>query len=252
VTDPIVILDLFPRHFNVNGDCGNVLCLRRRLEWAGIPVTVLELEPGQAWPQERPDLVHLGGGSLAAQRAALPELVANRERLAGWIAVGMPFLAVAGGFQLSMGTVSLSPGQAEAGLGVFAGSSDPAGSRISGFAVARSEHGLIFGYQNLGQVVRLAPGQPALGDLVHGHGNDSPAATEGAVSGSAIGSNLHGPLLPKNPALADAMIRAALSPRGIPYELGEAHAKADHYAAKGNETIVERLELGKTLTAPSA
>ncbi|MHB1235187.1 MAG: type 1 glutamine amidotransferase [Microbacteriaceae bacterium] len=245
---PLLILDLFAQHFNVNGDCGNVLCLRRRLEWAGIPVEVREIGADDQWPSSPPDLVHIGGGSVAAQAAALPDLMAHRSQLVDWVDAGVPMLAVAGGFQLAMESVQLTGPEDVPSLGIFSGSSAAVETRISSFAVVTTPLGLIFGYQNLGQSVLLADEQLPFGEVLHGTGNAFSPGTEGAVRQNAIGTNVHGPVLPKNPALADRLIRLALDRRGGPeYLHGESHTKADHYAVMGNETIIDRLELGKIL-----
>src|SRR5699024_1813306 len=84
VSDRVVILNLFPAHADLNGDRGNVLALRQRLVWSGIPVEVLDIHAGDGWPQTVPDIVHLGGGTVAAQRAMLPSLVPEASRLADW------------------------------------------------------------------------------------------------------------------------------------------------------------------------
>ena len=248
MTRRLQILDLFAQHFNVNGDSGNVLCLRRRLEWADIPVEVLTIEPGERWPRTPPDLLHIGGGSVAAQAAALPVLMDHRSLLADWVDAGVALLAVAGGFQLTMDSVELTSGEREPALGIFAGSSAAVETRISSFAVAATQFGLVVGYQNLGQSVQLVDDQHPLGELVHGTGNLFSPGTEGALRNKAIGTNLHGPVLPKNPALADWLIGSALERRGgQEYRLGPAHQKADHVATMGNEVIIDRLELRKNL-----
>ncbi len=248
MTRPLLILDFFAEHFNVNGDCGNVLCLQRRLEWAGIPVEVREIGLDDQWPRTPPDLVHIGGGSVAAQAAALPVLMTHRSQLADWVEAGVPLLAVAGGFQLTMDSVQLAGTESIPSLGIFSGTSATVETRISSFAVIETPLGLIFGYQNLGQSVRLADEQPPFGKILHGTGNAFSPETEGAVRGNAIGTNLHGPILPKNPALADQLIRVALDRRGGPeYRHGPSHSTADHYALMGNETIMDRLELRKAL-----
>lgn len=239
------ILDVFPGHFNINGDGGNILALRRRLEWSGISVEVHETAVGESWPAEA-DLVHIGGGTAAAQRAAVAALRAEADRISDWVADGVPLLAIAGGFQLAVERVRL-PGEGDTveGLGLFAGESRPTAEHDPGPVVGRHpELGWVAGFQNLAQSVELGAGQAPFLEVHHGRGNEfSPG--EGAVTGTAIGTRLHGPLLPKNPQLADHLIRQALRRRGAEeaYRHGEQHRLADGYAAQAWRALRERVKL---------
>lgn len=241
----IRILDVFPGHFDQNGDSGNVLALRRRLEWSGFDVTVDRVDPGDDWATRVPDFVVVGGGSIPAQRDALPHLVAQGERIAEWIAAGSVYLAVAGGYALSATEVQL-PGEtsARAGIGVFAGRSAPTGRLVSGPIAFRSiEHGVLHGYVNLAQRVQLADVGDALGSIEVGPWSEPTGAAEGAQRGHAYGTHAHGPIVPKNPRLADAIIRAGLARLGIAdrYRPGTAHARVDELARRARASLAARL-----------
>ncbi|MFI5101157.1 MAG: glutamine amidotransferase, partial [Actinomycetes bacterium] len=67
------------------------------------------------------------------------------------------------------------------------------------------------GYENHSGMTRLGPHQEPLGRVLRGTGTSSHRRTEGAMTGSAIGTYLHGPVLARNPALADHLIRRAIS-----------------------------------------
>ncbi|MBO9578918.1 MAG: hypothetical protein J7480_09155 [Microbacteriaceae bacterium] len=244
----VTILDVFPGHFDQNGDSGNLLALRRRLEWAGLDVVVASVDPGDAWPAEAPDFVLVGGGSIPAQRDALPSLVAESSRLGDWIAGGTAYLAVAGGYALSTAIVHF-PGDdaSQAGAGVFPARSEPLESLATGMLVVRSAGlGVLHGYVNLRQRVILqdAP-EHALGEIVRGPWTGMDGRPEGAIAGSAFGSHAHGPLLPKNPVLADAFIRLGLARRGLAerYVPGERHAHVDELARRARASLAQRLEL---------
>jgi len=240
------ILNVFPERFDVNGDRGNVLALQRRLEWAGIEVRVTELALGDGWPSRSPDLVHIGGGTVAAQRSALPALRSERERVSDWLAAGTPFLAVAGGLQLSATRVLL-PGDEfeEEGLGVFDAWSRPTGGHRSGPLVGESgDWGTLFGYEHLAQSIELAAAQAPLSCVVAGSGNVFTPGTDGARSGTAFGSHSHGPLLPKNPRFTDHLIALALMHAGEgDYRLTERHRAADALAERGRAVLARRLNL---------
>ena len=82
-----------------------------------------------------------------------------------------------------------------------------------GNIVLESDFGRLVGFENHSGETILEPEQAPLGRVVKGHGNSSKGSNEGAVSRNAIGTYLHGPILPKNPALADHLILTALRRR---------------------------------------
>jgi CobQ-like glutamine amidotransferase family enzyme len=86
-------------------------------------------------------------------------------------------------------------------------------ARCIGDVVLATEFGDIVGFENHGGRTYLAEGQAPLGRVIRGYGNNAEDGQEGARTGNAIGTYLHGSLLPKNPALADELILAALRRR---------------------------------------
>jgi CobQ-like glutamine amidotransferase family enzyme len=171
------ILVLYPEHLNLNGDVANAGVLARRFNWYGLDAAIDFLHPGDPLPGYRPDVIILGHGSAAAWSAIEADLVALLPQLRTWIADGCYGLAV------NSGQERLHSGDA----GVFA---EPllSGDRVSKFAVAAADEVLpdlrVLGYQNS---VWNAP-------LIERTGN-------------FIGTQLHGPVLAKNSALADWIIR---------------------------------------------
>jgi CobQ-like glutamine amidotransferase family enzyme len=75
------------------------------------------------------------------------------------------------------------------------------------------------GFENHGGRTRLGPRARPLGRVVAGFGNNGEDGTEGAVEGTVFGTYLHGPLLPKNPWLADLLTGLALRRRHGPVTL---------------------------------
>ena len=73
----------------------------------------------------------------------------------------------------------------------------------------------LIGFENHGGRTYLDGGEP-LGRVISGFGNNGEDGSEGCIAGSVYGSYLHGPLLPKNPALADHLLGLALRRRGLP------------------------------------
>jgi len=76
-----------------------------------------------------------------------------------------------------------------------------------------SPFGRLVGFENHSGQTLLESGQEALGTVSKGFGNDPRSGREGAVTGNAIGTYMHGPVLPKNPLLADYLILMALKRR---------------------------------------
>jgi CobQ-like glutamine amidotransferase family enzyme len=73
---------------------------------------------------------------------------------------------------------------------------------------------LLTGFENHAGRSFLGPGLEPLGRVLHGGGNNGSDATEGARQGAVFGTYLHGPVLARNPALADLLLRKALKRRG--------------------------------------
>ena len=63
----------------------------------------------------------------------------------------------------------------------------------------------IVGFENHGGRTCINQTKP-LGKVLYGSGNDGKTGYEGIVYKNVIGTYLHGPLLPKNPQLADWLI----------------------------------------------
>ena len=243
-TRPVRILNVFPRHFDVNGDSGNALALARRLEWAGFEFERLEVDPGDAWPGEAPDAVLIGGGTVAAQREALPVLLAERDRVRDWLAAGVPVVAVGGGFALVADTVTLPEEETpRAGLGLFRGTARASAHRAGPVLMASERGGVFAGFVNLRQTVEPAAGVRPLATLLSPAPDALWPASEGVDEGALLGSHSHGPLLARNPALADDVIRRALARTGRAeeYATGERHARVDALAAESLARLREQL-----------
>jgi len=228
------ILHLYPAELGINGDVGNVLALRRRAEWRGIDVEVVNHDVGSVLP-DSVDLVHIGSGPVAGQAAVRADLVLIAPRLAEWKAAGVPFLAIAGGWQLLGARVTSATGEMFEGAGLFASSAVLGERRIVAEVVVESAHGRVAGFENHSAVTTIT-GTP-LGRLVSGTGNGD--GTEGLIEGSSIATNLHGPFLPMNPAWSDGLLRSALRVDSLPD--APQLAAIDAAAAASRSAIAGRL-----------
>ncbi len=213
---PIRIVHLFPELLNLYGDGGNVIVLRKRCEWRGIPVEVEPVGMGQRLDLASADVVMLGGGTDREQRIVCEQLLGCRNEISAYAADGGVMLAVCGGYQLlghsyAMGDETLP------GLGVVDMETVRGEGRLIGNAAISSPicDAPIIGFENHGGRTNLGSGATPLGRVLAGsHGNNGADGTEGVLSGNVVGTYLHGPLLPKNPQVADWLLARALGRRG--------------------------------------
>jgi CobQ-like glutamine amidotransferase family enzyme len=209
---------LYPRLMNLYSDRGNVECLWRRCQWRGIDLRVEEVEIGDAPDFSAHDLVFIGGGEDRQQTIAARDLVTVKgPSLRAALDAGLVCLAVCGGYQLLGEYYRPAEGEDLPGLGYFRLRTEHPGSDVArcvGNVAARWEGGWLVGFENHGGRTYLAGSRP-LARIASGHGNNGRDRTEGAVEGNAIGTYLHGSLLPKNPALADELLARALRRRGV-------------------------------------
>ncbi|HEY2004150.1 MAG TPA: glutamine amidotransferase [Candidatus Saccharimonadia bacterium] len=209
----IVVAHLYPREMNIYGDMGNIMVLRKRLEWRGYEVDVRAVEEGRAFDFAAADIVFGGGGQDSGQMVMGEDLLKRGEDLRQLAADGVPMLVICGMYQLFGRGFMTMEGQEIAGIDVFRASTVGSRVRMIGNIVMESQFGRLMGFENHSGQTLLEPGQEALGTVSKGFGNDPKSGREGAVTGSAVGTYMHGPVLPKNPVLADHLILAALRRR---------------------------------------
>ena len=210
------VAHLYPDVMNIYGDRGNVIALRYRCEARGIGFALTEVNVGDPFDPAEFDLVLIGGGQDREQRRIADDLVARGPGLRDAIDAGMPALAVCGGFQLFGHRYVDQEGGSIPGISVFdleTRHPGPRADRCIGDVVMASELGDLVGFENHGGRTYLAPGQAPFGRVKRGGGNNHEDGTEGARRNNAIGTYLHGSLLPKNPTLADELILAGLRRR---------------------------------------
>ncbi len=231
---------LYPGEMNIYADRGNIAVLERRLAWRGLGLEVTGIGIGDPIVAGAHDLFYLGGGqdrdqAVVAEDLARTKAGALREAVAG----GAAGLCVCGGFQLAGHGYTGTDGSRMPGVGILDLDTVAGPTRLIGNLVIEAEldgeRRSVVGFENHAGRTRLGPGSRPLGRVVQGHGNNGEDGLEGGVTGRVIGTYLHGPLLPKNPWIADTLIGWALEHRtGAPVALAplddtmeeEAHAAA--------------------------
>ena len=203
------ILHLYPREMNLYGDHGNILALRRRCEWRGIRAEVIPCESGDPFPEDV-DIIFGGGGQDSGQSRIEKDLLSRGEQIRALIEEGTPALVICGSYQLFGKGFHTLEGRFIEGIGVFPAETTASAKRLVGnITIMSDEFGEITGFENHSGLTVLH-GCPPLGTVVRGEGNNGKDRTEGARYRNCIGTYLHGPVLPKNPKLADYLILTAL------------------------------------------
>ena len=237
---PLRIVSLYSDVMNVYADRGNLIAIRSRAAERGIPIEVFEVSLGDQLPAEA-DLVLIGGGQDREQHRIADELLAHGARLREWVDAGVAVLAVCGGFQLFGRWYRDQRGAIVRGVEIFDVTSvapGPKAARGVGDVVIRSTVGSVgevVGFENHAGRTYLGPTARPFATVEHGFGNNGADGTEGAVTRNAIGTYLHGSVLPKNPALLDHLLSKALAHRrGEPVALeplASPYAERAHRAA---------------------
>lgn len=206
----INILQLYPRDMNIYGDEGNLLVIRRRLEWYGYEPNVIRYNVGDKFP-ENIDLVVGGGGQDSGQEKIHADLLEIGDKLRKLADDGVPMLVVCGLYQLFGHYFQTLEGKKLAGIDLLDITTIGKTERLIGNIVTDSEEfGAIVGYENHSGQTFLHDHTEAFAHVRFGAGNNSVDGSEGARYKNVIGTYLHGSILPKNPKLADFLIRTAV------------------------------------------
>lgn len=235
MANTITILHLYPREMNLYGDHGNILALVKRCEWRGIKTKVIEHEPGQAIPKNV-DIIFGGGGQDSGQNKIEADLKKIAPELKKLVEAGTPTLVICGLYQL-FGKYFLTQDEHRIeGIGILKLSTTAGPERLIGNIVIKSnQFGQIVGYENHSGLTTLEDKSQALGEVISGAGNNGEDQTEGCFYKNCIGTYLHGPILPKNPKVADFLIETALKRQNPKFdkltELDDSIEKAAHRSA---------------------
>jgi lipid II isoglutaminyl synthase (glutamine-hydrolysing) len=216
-TPELRLLALYPEQMNIYADRGNILFLQRRTEWRGIPFRYAAAGPGDGFDPADHDLIYIGGGQDRDQVLVAEDMLrSKRDAIAAAVEDGAALLAVCGGYQLLGRGYVDQGGQSLPGVGLFphdtvAGERRMIGDVLLECELVPGERRTVAGFENHAGRTRLDPGAEPLGRVIAGFGNDGESGYEGVRIGRAVGTYLHGPLLPRNPWLADWLLSQALA-----------------------------------------
>jgi lipid II isoglutaminyl synthase (glutamine-hydrolysing) len=207
---------LYPDYLNIYADRGNIAVFARRAALRGHELDVSGVSVGDELRPGEHDLLYVGGGQDREQMLVAPDLAAKGEAVREAVAGGAALLGVCGGYQL-LGRGYLGfHGEDMPGVGLFphetvAGDRRMIGDVLLECELEPGERRTLAGFENHAGRTRLDPGAEALGRVVAGFGNDGESGYEGCRVDRAVGTYLHGPLLPRNPWLADWLLAQALA-----------------------------------------
>jgi hypothetical protein len=212
------LVHLYPDLMSLYGDRGNIISLERRCAWRGLELEVANVSLGDRIDPKATDILFFGGGQDREQDAVSRDL---QDGLGGAVAEavedGAALLAVCGGYQLLGHYFRTAEGTNIPGTGLFdvhtvAGSKRMVGDVVAEATLDASSFGLV-GFENHSGKTFLGTAVEPLARVQVGHGNNGEDHLEGARYKHAVGTYLHGPILPKNPRLADWLILGALRRR---------------------------------------
>ncbi|MDP4107578.1 MAG: glutamine amidotransferase [Bacillota bacterium] len=193
---------------NLYGDRGNVISFKKRCEWRGITLEVKEIKnPGDADSQGC-DIFMIGGGSDREQAIATNRLTPLVHELKAWIEDGVSGLTICGGYQFLGDYYQTKNGEKIKGMGILPFHTVAGDTRLMTNLLVESEQfGQVVGFEN--HAGRTYHDFPTLGKVINGYGNNEESGEEGLHYNNLIGTYLHGPILPKNPKIADYLIEKA-------------------------------------------
>ena len=210
----IIIGYLYGDLMNIYGDTGNIIALKKRAEWRGIKVKIVnisinsKLRPGGRGT--KPDLYFFGGGQDQQQGLVAKDLKKKAKVIKSEIERGVPLLSVCGGYQLLGEYYRPHQGPKLPGISLFPTYTLASYDRMIGNIVIGSMFGKLVGFENHSGKTYLKKAALPFGMVARGFGNNGADKTEGCIYKNAIGCYMHGSLLPKNPKLADWLIKKAL------------------------------------------
>jgi CobQ-like glutamine amidotransferase family enzyme len=242
----IVVGHLYPDYLNIYADRGNIAVLARRAAWRGHDLEVQAVSVGEAVRPGHYDLLYVGGGQDREQALVAQDLVAKADGVVQAVAEGVALLAVCGGYQLLGRSYRDLHGADLPGIGLFPLETVAGEKRMIGDVLLECElepgrRQTLAGFENHAGRTRLDAGAEPLGRVLAGFGNDGDSGWEGCRVGRAVGTYLHGPLLPRNPWFADWLLAQALAHRlGEPPDLAPL---ADELEAEAHAVSARRAEL---------
>ena len=229
------------------GDKGNILVLKKRCEDRGIAFHLDCIGIGDEADLSTYHLVFLGGGADKEQMMLIPDLLKRKENIQKALETNTFFLLICGGYQLFGQYYIASDGTKINGLGFcdYYTETGNQGSRCVGNVVVNAKLDTLetkmIGFENHGgQTMNVTH---PIGSVIKGYGNHFEAKEEGYYDGHILGTYLHGPLLPKNPEVADFVIAKSLQKEDPDFSMDQLVPLADSFEKGARQALLKRWNL---------
>ena len=216
----IIIGWLYPELMSTYGDRGNIIALAYRGWMRKIAIEIKKITLGDSPSSlEKVDFLFMGGAQDKQQEIVNVDLQKNKGKILEKLIIsGVPSLFICGAYQFLGKYYLAADGLKIPGLGIFDLYTVNPGlnrKRLIGNIIIRPKplelkNQLIVGFENHGGRTYLANKQMAFAEVSKGYGNNGEDKTEGIFFKNAIGTYLHGPILPKNPHLTDFLLKITL------------------------------------------
>ncbi len=205
------ICHLYPELLNAYGDVGNLKVLTYRAKERGIMVYVHDHSVGDVLDKNECDIILCGGGQDFEMQIVLRDLEGEKkEFLREYIEDGGVMLSVCSGYEMLGTSYITAAGDKAKGLGILPVHTEKGEKRVIGNIAVSMEGVPVVGFENHVGKMYIGDLQP-LGHVLTGFGNNGEDTTEGLLYKGTYCTYLHGPLLAKNPELADKILEAALT-----------------------------------------
>jgi hypothetical protein len=208
---------LYPDLMNTYGDRGNIIALCYRAKMMGIDPVVKKISINESANLiSKIDLIFMGGAQDKQQEIVNLDLKNKGPFLKKAINNGVPGLYVCGAYQFLGKYYKEADGNVINGIGVFDLYTESPRLNIPrciGNIMIESKKfpGVkLVGFENHGGRTYLTDKKLAFANVIKGYGNNGEDQTEGISYKNSFGTYLHGPILPKNPELADYLIKKAV------------------------------------------
>lgn len=203
---------LYGNLLNTYGDNGNILMLQYVGRQLGITVETTVVSIHEPFDDQAFDLIFFGGGQDYEQVIVAKDLPSKKEALTRFIEEEKVVLAICGGYQMLGHYYIGAKGEKINGI-----------SALDHYTISQENNRFIgdvkiynetfdetyYGFENHNGRTFLGEGEQALGKVLEGKGNNGEDQTEGVIYKNVFGSYFHGPLLARNPQLAERLIKMA-------------------------------------------
>ena len=240
------VLHMYPNMLDLYGDSGNMELLAYRLRQRGYDMekTDYTLGDGAKTDFGSFDMIYLGGGADFEQQLLADDLLSCKDKILAAYKSGVFMLMICGGYQLMGKYYKDSNGKKIPGLGLFdyytVASTNKRERCIGNIVIETELDGKkykVIGFENHGGMTDNV--KTPFGRVIYGNGNKFSSETEGYTEKNVIATYLHGPLLSKNPKLADHILEYCLSRRqGSTVTLSPLN---DELEKKAREVMFKRL-----------